>query len=266
MSFRFRIVALELFMLISLSGVDVAYGGNVSDIQADSIFYFKGRVLDSISRQPVVFTHIINISKKRATISDTLGYFFIRVSLFDTLQLTAIGFAPLQIIINDSHRQQEKLPDILIRSVRYSILGVMINPLGSYESFKQKMIGLELPPSGFEINPSLISDIEKGTDTLDMIQTLSFSPVTALYNWLSKEGRSRRRYLNLIEQEQFEKDIAYKYNPAIIEEITGYSGFDLYRFMDFCSFNKKFLLEADIYEIQDAVLKKKAIFEALEEK
>ncbi len=36
-------------------------------------------------------------------------------------------------------------------------------------------------------------------------------------------------------------------------------------FMDFCSFKKKFLLEADRYEIQDAVLEKKKIFEVLME-
>ena len=265
MSIPFRIFAFEVLFVVALSGVDTAGALKVHDFRADSVFYFKGRILDSTSRQPVAFTHIINTGRNTATICDTLGYFYIRVRLSDSLQFSAIGYAPVQLVISDSLRRLEKLPDILMRSIRYSIRGVMINPLGSYEYFRQKFITLELPPSKYKINPSILSDIEKGTDTLDMMPVPGLSPVTALYNWLSKEGRSRRKLAKLIEQEQFEKNIAYKYSPIIVAGITGYYGLELYLFMDFCSFKKKFLLEADRYEIQDAVLEKKKIFELLME-
>ena len=183
--------------------------------------------------------------------------------LSDTLYFTAIGYTPLEVVFNDSLRVLEKMPDLLLKEVRYTIPGVMINPLGSYESFKQKVIDLELEPSKYEINPNVLIDIKKGTDTLDMVQSPSMSPVTALYNWLSKEGKSRRKLQQLIEQEKFEQEIAFKYSPLIVSGITGYTGFELYGFMDFCSFKKKFLSEADRYEIQDAVLEKKKIFENL---
>ena len=82
---------------------------------------------------------------------------------------------------------------------------------------------------------------------------------------LSKEGKSRRKFQALLEQEQFEKDVAYKYSPFIVEGITGYSKFELYEFMEFCNFEKKFLLEADRYEVRDELLEKQLIFEALRE-
>jgi len=233
--------------------------------EPDSVFYFKGRVLDSLSRQAVAFTHIVNKGKNTATICDTLGYFFIRVHINDTLQLTAIGYAPETLLINDSLRYLDRLPDVLLRPTSYTIQGVMINPLGTYENFKMKVISLELPPSKYEINPSVIFDIDRGTDTLDIMPAPVMSPVSALYNWLSKEGKSRRKLVKIIEQEQFEKEISYKYSPDIIAAITSYSGFELYEFMEFCNFKKDLLLESDRYQIRDAVLEKQKIFEALRE-
>jgi len=229
----------------------------------DTVFFFKGRILDSITREPVAFTHIVNRDRNTATICDTLGYFYMRVNRHDTLQFSAIGYAPARVVVSDSLRLLEKLPDFHMRPIRYSIRGVRINPLGSYETFMHKLANLELPPNGYEINPGVLLDVEQGSDTLDMVLYPVLSPVTALYNWLSKEGKSRRKLAALIEEEQFEKEIAYKYSPLVVSGITGYSGFELYRFMDFCSFKKKFLLEADLYEIRDAVLEKQRIFEAL---
>jgi hypothetical protein len=260
----FRILFIAGIFYLAFSWLrDPEASASSSGIPADSLFYFKGRVVDSISSRPVAFTHIINTGRNTATICDTLGYFYLRVRLSDTLKFSAIGYAPLLLLMNDSLRTLERLPDIPLRGISYTIRGVMINPLGSYTSFKYRVASLQLPPTGYEINPTVLMEIERGTDTLDMVQYPAISPVTALYNWLSKEGKSRRKLAKLIEQEQFEKEIAYKYSPLIVSGITGYSGFELYYFMDFCSFSMKFLQESDRYEIQDAVLKKQKIFEAL---
>lgn len=250
-----------IFLFLLYAGGADAGTPEARQENGDSLWYFKGRVLDSLTGKAIAFTHIINPGRRRAVICDTLGYFFIRVRTHDTLNFSAIGYAPAQLIVSDSMRILEKLPDILMRSVRYSIEAVMINPLGSYAAFRGRVANLELPPSRYEIHPSVLDEIEQETD---IMPSGTISPVTALYNWLSKEGKSRRKLARLLEQEQFEKDIAYKYSPLIVSGITGYSGFELYSFMEFCSFKKKFLTEADRYEIQDAVLRKQEIFEALE--
>jgi hypothetical protein len=231
----------------------------------DSILYFKGRVMDTITGNPVAFTHVINLGRGAATICDTMGYFYIRVRRRDTLLFSALGYGPEKLPLGDSLLQLERIPDIPMRSITYSIKGVMINPLGSYETFKRRVAAMELPPSEYQINPNVLMEIERGTDTLDMIQAPVMSPVTALYNWLSKEGKEKRKYRELLEQEQFERDIAYKYSPLIVSGITGYSGFELYRFMDFCSFKKKFILESDRYEIHDAVVDRQKLYESMKE-
>jgi len=227
----------------------------------DTSIYFKARVIDSMTRRPVPFAHIINTTRKTATISDTLGYFYIRTSPGERLQVTAIGFAARKISIAISILQTQFIRDILLQPIRYSIESVRVNPLGSYQQFKQRFITVDLPESEYQIHTSVLQEIDEGTDTLDMLIMPMISPVTALYNLLSKEGKSKRKLRKLLEQEAFERQIDFKYSPDIVSHITGYTGFELYEFMDFCSFKKDFLLNATYYEITQAVLARQQQFE-----
>ncbi len=260
-----HLILIAGILIFSLPGNRMSFAQEPGNSNPDSLYYFKGRVVDSLTRQAVAFTHVINLGRGTATISDTLGYFFLRVRFMDTLQLTAIGYAPTELVMTDSLSRIIILPDVSIRSIRYAIDGVMINPLGNYLTFKSKVANLELPASRFEINELVLRDIELGMDTLDIMPKASISPITALYNWLSKEGKSKRKLKHIIEQEEFEQAISYKYSPLLVSGVTGYSGFELYRFMDFCRFSKKFLEDSDRYQIRDAVIVKQEIFEALEE-
>lgn len=232
----------------------------------DTTVYFKARVIDSLTRKPVPFAHIINTTRKTATISDTLGYFYIRTSPGDRLQVTAIGFAARKVSIAISILQTQFIRDILLQPIIYSIEAVRVNPLGSYQQFKQRFISMDLPESEYQIHPSVLKEIDEGRDTLDMLIMPVMSPVTALYNLLSKEGKSKRKLRKLLEQEAFERQVDFKYSPDIVSHITGYTGFELYEFMDFCSFRKDFLLNATYYEITQAVLVKQQQFEKVPEK
>ena len=254
-----------MILALNLSGEQEAAAAGQSD-GTDSLYYFKGRVLDSLNGRPVIFAHVINTGRNTAAICDTMGYFYLRVRLKDTLKFSAIGYATRMLVAGDSLRDLEVIPDILLHEIRYTINGVRINPLGNYGDFKYRVANLQLPPTGYEINPTLLRKIERGLDTLDIIEYPVMSPVTALYNWLSREGKERRKLARLIEKEKFEKEIAYKYSPLIVSGITGYSGLQLYVFMDFCDFSMKFLRESDRYVIRDAVLEKQKIFESQEEK
>jgi hypothetical protein len=175
--------------------------------------------------------------------------------------LTAIGFSAIKLTIGYSILRSPLIHDLLLQPIIYTIKAVRVNPLGSYEQFRQRFITVKLPESEYQIHPSVLNEIDEGTDTLDMLIMPIMSPVTALYNLLSKEGKSKRKLRKLLEQEEFEKQIDFKYSPDIVSHITGYAGFDLYEFMDFCSFKKDFLLNATYYEITQAILAKQRDFE-----
>ncbi len=259
----YRVCYIAGFMLFILVIIERPVHAQVYESLEDTTVFFKARVLDSLTREPVVFAHIINTNRRTATISDTLGYFYIRTSPGDQLQFTAIGFNAGKLTIGYSILRSRLIHDILLQPIIYSIEAVRINPLGSYEQFRNRFITLKLPESDYLIHPSVLHEIDEGTDTLDMLIMPIMSPVTALYNLLSKEGKSKRKLLKLIEQEAFERQIDFKYSPDIVSHITGYTGFDLYEFMEFCNFKKDFLLNATYYEITQAILFKQGQFKAM---
>jgi hypothetical protein len=251
-----RVCYIAGFMLFMLVITVRPFHAQVYESLEDTTAFFKARVLDSLTREPVVFAHIINTTRRTATITDTLGYFYIRTSPGDRLKVTAIGFASGELGIGYSLLRSRLIYDILLKPIIYSIEAIRVNPLGSYEQFRKRFITLKLPESEYQIHPSVLQEIDQGTDTLDMMISPLISPVTALYNLLSKEGKSQKKLRKLLEQEAFERQIDFKYSPDIVSHITGYTGFDLYEFMDFCGFKKDFLLNATYYEITQAVLAK----------
>ncbi len=260
-----RIFHIAGFVMLLILSIGRTLPAQVFESPVDTTIFFKGRVLDSLTRKPLAFAHIINTSRKTATISDTLGYFYIRTSPGETLQLTAIGFASTTFDIGYNILRSRFIHDILLQPIIYSIEAVRINPLGSYLQFKKRFSTLQLPPSEYEIHPSVLQEIEEGTDTLDMLIAPAISPVTALYNLLSKEGKSKRKLRKLLDQEAFERQVDFKFSPDIVSHVTGYTGFDLYEFIEFCSFKKDFLLDATYYEITQAILAKQQEFEGLSE-
>ncbi len=258
-----RVSYISGFILFILVIVERPVHAQVYESLDDTSAFFKARVLDSLTMEAVAFAHIINTTRRTATISDTLGYFYIRTSPGDQLQFTAIGFSSGKLTIGYSILRSRLIYDILLQPIIYTIEAIRINPLGSYEQFKNRFITLKLPESEYQIHPSVLHEIDEGTDTLDMLIMPIMSPVTALYNLLSKEGKSKRKLRKLLEQEAFERQIDFKYSPDIVSHITGYTGFDLYEFMDFCSFKKEFLLNATYYQITRAILFKQGQFKAM---
>jgi len=79
---------------------------------------------------------------------------------------------------------------------------------------------------------------------------LSASLIQTLYDEYSHEGKMRRKYDSLVQQEEFERQIYPKYNLALVKQITGFtSDSAAYSFMHFCDFKNDSLLQANNYDI-----------------
>ncbi len=223
----------------------------------DTIHIISGRLIDYMNEEGIQFAHIINQTRGYAMISDTLGYFRILAGLNDLLNITAIGYYNLPALINDSIFFAERFRVFRMVPRMYPINEVRVNPLGTYEQFKYDFLNLDIPEPKDQMHPSIITDIESGIDTLDIIESFSImSPITAIYNLVSKEGKSLRKLEKILEEERFQEQIAHKYNHEMLMRITGMEGVELYEFITFCNFSREFLLEATEYEIIEAILEK----------
>jgi len=79
---------------------------------------------------------------------------------------------------------------------------------------------------------------------------LSTSVIQAMYDQYSHEGKMRRKYDSLIQQDNIEYQLQPKYNVALVKQITGFtSDSTAYAFIKFCDFKNDSLLRANNYDI-----------------
>jgi hypothetical protein len=231
--------------------------GEVSaqEIAGNTVCHFLARVTGRTDHEPVQFAHIINITTGHGNISDTLGFFTILVQSSDLISISAIGYYNYTFQITDSLLTSGRIPNIELISRSYPIDQVSVNPLGSYEQFKSRVLALELPEPKTKINPLFLKDLRAAADTLDVIGPPSLgSPVTAIYNLVSKEGKSKRKLAEIMKQEELERILYPKYNRELVAHISGLEGIELNEFMRFCNFDPVFLLEANDYQIAETIL------------
>jgi hypothetical protein len=97
----------------------------------DSVFFFeiRGRVLDKRDNQPIPFSSVYLANKSTGTISNTDGYFVLKLSsnhFHDTLNISSIGYisykAPVSVLINTNR-------DYLLKEDIISIQEVIIRKL-----------------------------------------------------------------------------------------------------------------------------------------
>jgi hypothetical protein len=228
-----------------------------SQEKRDTILLFSGRLINEQTGKPVKFAHVINQTWSHVVISDTLGFFKIHVRLNDLLMVTSIGFYDFPIYIYDTIARENKLHIYRIIPKIYSLPGVSVLRLGTYEQFKYNFLSLKLPGPEHPADTSVFKKIDKGIDTVGNAAPLTITgPVSALYNLLSKEGKSLRKYKKLKEEEEFWKKVEYKYNVEMLVRITHLQGPELYEFINFCNFSKEFIKESSEYEIIENVLEK----------
>ena len=226
------------------------------DLPADSVRYLFARITDLKDNSAVQFAHIVNLNTGRGNISDTLGYFGVTVHPMDVINVSAIGYFDYTFTVSDSLLASALVPAIELRPRSYSIPSVDVNPLGTYNQFKYKLLNLDLPEAEFQIHPTVIRKLELGLDSIAVVEPMSLgSPVTALYNLLSKEGKSNRKLAKILEQEELERELYPKFNREMAGRVSGLEGTELNEFIKFCNFEAGFLLESTDYQISQAILK-----------
>lgn len=244
-----------------LSFICVPLWSQYDSIGPEALARFSFRVVDSLNAEPVQFAHVVNISKGLAVISDTLGIVHLRGLPGDTLQVSAIGFSIQRFTITEDEHEAGRINTLHLLPYVYPIGSVSVNQLGSYEQFKWRFLHIDPSLLPKEV-PDIVKDyINKGLDTVAVSAPPSLgSPVTAIYMLFSKEGKSARKLAALKEKDESEREIAHKYNPELVSEVTGIEGLELYEFIDFCNFSLNFLKAASDYEIVEAILNKQKLY------
>jgi hypothetical protein len=97
-------------------------------------------------------------------------------------------------------------------------------------------------------------DVHTGVPVFGNGGGLRTTVIQELYDTYSHEGKMRRKYDNLLQQDDFERQIYPKYNTELVKQITGFtSDSAAYAFMRFCDFKNDSLLQANNYDVYQMI-------------
>lgn len=252
----------KYFFLIVLNAfVVLGYAQNADEFNNLTI---SGKLIDVYTGDFLPFAHIYNRSQKNGTISDYYGFFKLALNEHDTLRISFVGYKTLIITNINNYKTGNEYLEFQLTPEIYTLDEVIINPLGSYEQFKWKVVNLDLPESQQErltreVNFLAKKEIRKvqnnqpryvyNNQTLGVSGGFDITGLSAIFTKL-EEAETESNHDKLLSQ---------KYNRQMIHRISGFKGAKLDSFVIFCNQNTNFNYLVSEFDIT------KKVFQLLDE-
>jgi len=225
----------------------------------DYNYKFIARVMDADTAVAVSHCHIINKTQALGTVSDDFGNFTVTANVGDSILFSSIGYVRLTIAVHDSMYTNNRI--VKLKPAVYLLTQVDIGLLSTYDRFKRDILSREAAEA-YQMAP-LVNQFDvyvtplpnQGGFNIPLIGALA-SPVTFLYDMLSKEGKQFRHYQSVINGTAEFIIIGEKFNGLLVKNLTGFENDELVQFMSFCMFTKEYLLVASEMEIQREIMRK----------
>ena len=181
--------------------------------------------------------HILNTNTNELSISDESGFFSISMHLSHVLRFSAVGFRTYYYTKKNINSKDISYIIIVLQTVTIGLKN--INIIVKEEVRAENLFRPKSLPAPFsfgyqgeqhELKPTLMS------------------PISMLYDWLSKEGKQKRELEELLKQEDIKKVIAQRYETDLMWEVTGLTGSALEEFKVYCNLSAYFVTHASDYE------------------
>lgn len=204
-----------------------------------------GRTMTTTEGEVVQLASIININSGVRKISNRSGYFTIQVKQTDTLIVTAIGYDSLR--LTSLHFDTSKNIDSILvwmkpKAARLKEVKIVAsNP---------KRDSLARAAAEFLKTDPLMNNYDR---ILNREKGGLMSPLTAIYQQFSKEGRDMAHFEDFVAYMEKQKLVDKRYNRNVVKRVTKLHELQLDEFMVFCKLNKDFVIESSDYDLIKAI-------------
>jgi len=241
------VVKILLTFSLAISGCNFLFS---QFIKMEDRVIIAGYVLDEESGKPLIYTNISIRHRHEGTISDTSGYFALSAKMYDTIKFSMLGYERKHIVIDENAVDRNEPLIVKMKTEAYLLPTVDIFEW-RYNQLKYEVTTMNLPDDdyvyaqqNFPIKQKAISFYN---NTPSSGAGLTFSPITALYEKFSKEGRERQKLAELQEKDYITKLIEDRITTQQIMELTGFTEIETYRFLDWCDFSAEFIKSMNAY-------------------
>lgn len=230
----------------------------------DKIFHAEFRSLYDGER--ILYAKITN-SRNDSKLTNSDGYVNITYAEGSLLSVTHVSYDSLQ--IDPSKYSSGDTILFYLAPKTYELREFQYSILGPRHLFDNRFVDTDLGKSDIEKVKEKL-EIEDMTETLVALDRSAAdgirlgSPITALYDQFSKEGKERRRYLELLANDQQDSITREKYNLRVVQSLTAMIDTAAAQdFMDFCSFDKTYIEQSEKVEIYYEILRCKQEYERI---
>ena len=189
-------------------------------IKMDDHVIIAGYVLDEETGKPLIFTNISIRHRREGTISDTAGYFALSAKMYDTIRFSMLGYERKHVVIDEKAVDRTEPLIVKMKTEAYML------PTVDIFAWRYNQLKYEVTTTG---------------------AGLTFSPITALYEAFSKEGKERRKPAELQQKDHVSQLIEERITTVQIMELTGFTELETSRFLDWCDFSAEFINSMNAY-------------------
>lgn len=224
-------------------------------IQAQSL---DGKVISSADSLPIEGVHIVNTSINKMAISDENGHFKLITNRGDTLIVSNVNFNTKKFIVNN-----EKVLKIILNPAVIQLDEVRVSNLPETESdFRKRIIDMGAVEDDSFVVSGMPQAKPKGKipKNYDPNYTNSLGyainkPISFIVKKISKTHKNKLKYYQTVANKGNTISNNKKYNPEIVQELTGLKGHDLNDFIQYLDFDPAFVKRSSEYEIAARILK-----------
>jgi len=223
--------------------------------QIDSLtIRLAGVIYSDDSLQNTPYVHIINQRTGTGVISDSTGFFKTKLQKTDSLLFSCIGFKDKLFTLSDTITSTILFIKVKLAKTSYCLDVIDVLALSRINQFRYDFTHIPLLNNEWE-NQIIIPGVTKKNykwirddEKFNPKQTLD-GPISIIYYLLSDKGKSLRKYLELIENEEGDQIIDEKFNMELLSEYTGFTGDTLIDFKLYLNYTRRYLLGTNGYDI-----------------
>ena len=247
-----RIITVNLFMriiyVLLLHIIFTSFNAIGQQMESQKI-RVNGEIIDAKDNSPVPFVHVINVTSSKGAVSNTQGRFNMLMDKTDTLIFSAIGFEKYIFTLSKEINTKAIRVTIVLDDSSLELEPVKVFAYKDEQSLKRAIIAMKLPDEkpkkmqldglGFYYGPRKEAKISP-----------VWNPISFVYGRVSKMAKEKRKYAKVTaEYHHWMTSIYQKYNPQIVQELTGLPEDKVEDFMKFCKLGDSFISLSSEYEV-----------------
>jgi hypothetical protein len=219
-----------------------------------------GYVFEESTGNPMPYVNVYVKRTRIGTITDPAGYFMLNAKINDTLTLSSLGYDRKYVVLNDSATDNMKPLIVFLDSRIYELNSIDIIALKRYKQLEYEITNMQLKDDDYTYAarnfPFRPADLDYYTRVNAPGFGLVFSPISALYDMFSKEGKERRKLEEIKARDYLNSVIEDKISTSFIMKITGMSQQEANSFIDWCDFSPEFVIKLTEYDLISVIIYK----------